>query len=452
MNLDFGFKGDANSGNADTSNGNNNADPITDLSTGQVIDKVSGEPVDDINSISHDDDNTNKGKQPVNTTGTGFDNGDGVTNTTTKEGDNSQDDKNENGDDTSKELIAGSVIELGEDKYTVNATGDLVDKDGNIFKESKDVKTWLDTFDSIKDGDDTSISIDTIQETIGIQLTDENDQPIKYDNTPEGVKAYLEAVTEANRDTHYQEAIDTLYEKYPIISDVLNYYIANGNSLEGFGEVQDRSNITIDEANEAQQESIIRTAWKEQNKKGDVEGYIAYLKSSGTLTAIATEELAGLQEADNQYKEDLALKAKEAEDAKIQKAQEYWKGVQEVIQNKNIAGYQIPDTIIINKDGKKLSATPNDFYNYVYQTDKEGLSAYQRELAKEDPTSRRDDELLKAYLKFVGGNYSNLVGMAVNKEKVATLKLQAKGKAASSIKITKPTTVAKGANTDFGYK
>ena len=70
----------------------------------------------------------------------------------------------------------------------------------------------------------------------------------------------------------------------------------------------------------------------------------------------------------------------------------------------------------------------------------------------ETPESRRDDEILRAYLKFVGGNYSNLVEMAINKEKVNKLKLRAKERNASTIRINKPkTTTAKGADIDLGY-
>ena len=236
------------------------------------------------------------------------------------------------------------------------------------------------------------------------------------------------------------------------MNDVLNYYIANGNSLEGFGQVPDRSGIVIDDTNEAQQEAIIRAAWNEQGRKGDVEGYISYLKSSGTLLATAQEELAALQESDAQYRKELEEEAERKENERIETLQKYWNGVHDVIKTRQIAGYQIPEQIIITRNGQKLSVTPEDFFNYIYRVDEEGHSAYERDLAKQTPESRRDDEILRAYLTFVGGNYSNLVNMAINKEKVATLKLRAKERSASTVRITKPTTTKpSGANIDLGY-
>ena len=59
-------------------------------------------------------------------------------------------------------------------------------------------------------------------------------------------------------------------------------------------------------------------------------------------------------------------------------------------------------------------------------------------MLQETPESRRDDEILRAYLKFVGGNYSNLVDMAINKATVNKLRFKAKEKS-TSYRVTKPT-------------
>ena len=64
--------------------------------------------------------------------------------------------------------------------------------------------------------------------------------------------------------------------------------------------------------------------------------------------------------------------------------------------------------------------------------------------------SKRDDEILRAYLTFVGGNYSNLVDMAINQKQVAQLKLKAKEKKSNAtIRINRPTASKDSIN--FGY-
>lgn len=353
--------------------------------------------------------------------------------------------------DDKPQLTVGSTIEIGDSTYTIDDNGNVIDKDGNVFKNADEVNDWLKEFDTIDENDLKVISIDSIKSLVGIEIEDEHGQPIVFENTPDGVKAYIDAVVESKREENYETALNTLYAKYPIINDVLNYYIANGNSLEGFGEVPDRSNITIDSTNEAQQESIIRTAWKEQGRKGDVESYINYLKSSGILYATAQEELKGLQEADAQYRQQVAEQAEQAEEKRFKELESYWNGVKEVIQKRNIAGYQIPESFVVTRNGQKITATLDDFFNYLYRVDKNGKSAYHYDLEKTTAESRRNDEILRAYLTFVGGDYSTLVNMAINKKEVNNLKLRAKERTKPTVKINKPTIKPKGTDIDLGF-
>lgn len=420
MDFDFGYNGGDNVDTINNPDVNNNDDVVTDIDTGKIEHDVNGVPADDL-----------------------------VDDTKTSDDPKKEDKLDEN---NKSSLEVGTAIEVGDETYTVASNGDLVDANGNVFKQASEVDAWLKEFDSVEEDTKDSISISSIQEALGVEITDEDDKPIQFDNTPEGVKAYVDAVVETKRQEHMEAAINTLYQKYPIIDEVLNYYIANGNSLEGFGQMPDRSNIVVDDNNEAQQEAIIRAAWSEQGRKGDVTGYINYLKSSGTLLATAKEELQVLQESDRQYRENLAKQAEETERRNNEMLMQYWNGVHEVIKTRKIAGYEIPENIIINRNGQKLSVTPNDFFNYIYRVDQDGRSAYERDLANETPESRRDDEILRAYLKFVGGNYSNLVNMAINKEKVNTLKLKAKERTNNTVRIVKPKeSGTKGANIDLGY-
>ena len=413
MDIDFGYGQNVNAnGGGSDNNGEQNQD-ITNLDNGQVENPNGGENINE---------------PPAGKEGT-----------------------ENNGDDNPTKLEEGTTLEIGDAKYTVDKDGNVVDSNGNIFKEASQVSEWMKEFENVEETT-SDISIDSIKAAIGIEITDDNDKPIVFDNTVEGIKSYVDSVIETSKQEHYDTAINTLYQKYPIVKDVINYYVANGNSLEGFGQVPDRSGIEIDENNEAQQEQIIRTAWSERKQRGDVNSYINYLKSSGTLLATAKEELDGLKEADAQYKRDIEAKAAAEEKEKIETLERYWNGVHDIIKSRKIAGYQIPESIVITRDGQKLSVTPEDFFNYIYRVDKEGKSAYERGLEAETPDVRRDDEILRAYLKYVGGNYSNLVDMAINEKNVATLKLRAKQHNASAIRVTKPkSTKSDGANIDLGY-
>lgn len=413
MDIDFGYGQNVNTNGGGSDNKGEQNQDVTNLDNGQVENPNGGENINEPPAGKENNEN------------------------------------NEN--DNPTKLEEGTTLEIGDTKYTVDKDGNVVDSNGNIFKEASQVSEWMKEFENVEETT-SDISIDSIKAAIGIEITDDNDKPIVFDNTVEGIKSYVDSVIETSKQEHYDTAINTLYQKYPIVKDVINYYVANGNSLEGFGQVPDRSGIEIDENNEAQQEQIIRTAWSERKQRGDVNSYINYLKSSGTLLATAKEELDGLKEADAQYKRDIEAKAAAEEKEKIETLERYWNGVHDIIKSRKIAGYQIPESIVITRNGQKLSVTPEDFFNYIYRVDKEGKSAYERDLEAETPDVRRDDEILRAYLKYVGGNYSNLVDMAINEKNVATLKLRAKQHNASAIRVTKPkSTKSDGANIDLGY-
>ena len=366
-----------------------------------------------------------------------------------EENPNEKDKENPNEEDI--KLEEGNTVTVEDKTYTVDKDGNLVDDKGNIFKKAEEVKDWLKEF-SVDETKDDEINLDNIQKALDYEVTDEEGNPITYENNIEGVKAYINDVIETSKLEHYETAINTLYQKYPILQEVLNYYIANGNSLEGFTETPDRSNITIDDTNEEQQIEIIKTLWKEQGIKGDVTQYINYLKNASILTSTAKEALDTLKSIDAEnkkaYEEEAERRKQESYEAEV----EHWTNIKNIIDSKQIAGYKIPDSITISRNGQKISVTPNDFFNYIYRVDNENKSAYQRDLEAEEPSKRLNDEILRAYLKFTGGSYADLVNMAINQEKVNNLKLKAKQNANSkSIKINRTTNTKQTKDIDLGY-
>jgi hypothetical protein len=430
--VNFGYGGSSSGSSAGATEGQTDGN-VTDINNGN--DSLTPP---DINDGNNGELNKNNGTEDVNKNNGAAE---------TEDGDN-----NNGGTETTlpHDYEAGTEIEVDGSTYSVAENGDVVDKDGNVFKEAKDVKAWIESFE-VNNVNPDEISIETLQKTFDVELTDENGKPIEFENTPEGVKSYVESIIEVQREEIQEATINTLYAKYPILETLIPYIATNGGSIEGFTDVKDRSGVTIDESNEAQQESIIRESWAEQKISGNVDNYIAYLKANGMLLGTAKAELAALQEKDVSLREELAQQAEEAEQAAIERETQFWTGVKEVIDSRSIAGYKIPDTIIIERDGKKISATPDDFFNYMYQVDANGKSRYDNDLAKESLEDRRNDAILRAYLKFVGGNYTNLVDMAINDKEVKKLKLIAKSRNQSSVKVNKPQT-NKGKDIDLGFK
>lgn len=418
----FGFNGETS--NVDVKP----TDDVTDLDTGKTgrLD-ANGNAVDDITGNGNGDGNNgdaNEDKQTSSSTG-------GQTKDT-----KNPDDVNDNEHD----LEEGTVIEDGDNKYTVDKDGNLIDDKGNIFKAKNEVAAYLKEFEVEDTSNEDKIDVKLIQELVGVSVTSEDGKPVAFDNTPQGVASYIQSVIDLKRDEFAQAGVNKLFEDYPIVGDFLNYYVANGNSFEGFGELRDRSGIEVDENNVSQQEAIVREAFKEFNRRGNVDKYIQYLKDSNELFNVAKEELEALQKADNDVREANAKEALRVKAEEEKQLVEFWNGVKECIDKRQIAGYRIPETVIIERNGKQISTTPEDFFNYVYQVDDKGLSRYENDLMKLSPAERRDEELLKAWLKYTGKGYDSLIEMAVSDKEAKKLKLTASQRKSTrgAIKITKP--------------
>ena len=351
------------------------------------------------------------------------------------------------------EYKEGTTFDVDGKVYKINSTGDVVDEQGAVIKQAAEVSDWIKSFEVSEEDTDKEINIKNIVKALDTEIVDEEGKPVEYENTPEGVAAFVKDAIETGKEEVAEATINQLYAQYPFVKPMIDYFIANGNSLEGFNQVPDRSKITIDDSNEAQQESIIRTAWKEEGRRGNVDNYIAYLKSQGTLAATAKEELAALVEKDKAYNEELEAQAKAEQARRVEESTKYWNGVKSIIESRKIAGYEIPETIIIERDGKKLSVTSNDFFNYLYRTDSNGLTDYAKAVQATKPEDALQDEILRAYLKFTGGSYADLVKMAITEDKVKSLKLQSKSRrTAGTIKINPPKPAEGGTSKEtFGY-
>ena len=442
VNLDFGYNGSKSSGEPAAA-----AEPVQNLDTGKTnpdgttpIDGGTTPPPEPTEpSVEPNKDNNKNDKKG--------DDGKG-------EQEPAQPTSSTGGIDVST-LEAGTKIDTPDGTLIVDAQGNLIDKEGNVFKTKDEANDYLNQFDADGDGDgdgqEEELSIKTIQEAIGVDVVDDKGKKVKFDNTPEGIKSYVNSVIEIRESEIAEAAINRLYQDVPVLPDIINYYVANGGSLEGYNEIPDRTQIVIDDNNVSQQKAIIKQAHKEFNRRGDINKYIKYLEDSGQLLETAKDELAALQQADKEEHERLRQQAEARIKADEEASEKYWNGVKKVIDSKKIAGYQIPDNIIISRDGKKISATPQDFFNYLYQVDDNGKSRYVYDLEAQTPEARRDDQILRAYLTFVGGNYASLVDMAIKEEKVRTLRMKSKqATAKGGIKVTPPND-SKPKDIDFGY-
>lgn len=316
-------------------------------------------------------------------------------------------------------LSEGDTVNVDGVDYTIDANGNAVSADGTIFRTAAELTELI-----AQNGSEPSV-LDQLQTRFGSDFKDEDGNPIVFDNNAEGIAAYVDTVVQSRIVEAQTSALNNLFETYPQVEQVINHLKLNG-TLDDFVEIPDRSQITVSKDNEEQQATFIREEWKLSGKKGDVNKFIDYCKNAGILYDTAVESKEAV---DSIYESRLAeqkaqVEAKEAAAAAEEKA--YWDNVEKTISKGELLGYSIPEQIQCNKDGKKVMLSRKDFLKYVSTpVDSEGNTAYMLDEAKVDSNARMQDDLLKAFLKFTGGNYASLVGMAVNKQKVLSIRTAA---------------------------
>lgn len=316
-------------------------------------------------------------------------------------------------------LSEGDTVNVDGVDYTIDAEGNAIAADGTVFRTATELAELI-----AQNGSEPSV-LNQLQTHFGSDFKDENGNPIVFDDNEEGIAAYVETVVQSRVKEAQTAAINNLFETYPQVEQVINHLKLNG-TLDDFVEIPDRSQITVSKDNEEQQATFIREEWKLSGKKGDVNKFIDYCKNAGILYDTAVESKEAV---DSIYESRLAeqkaqVEAKEAAAAAEEKA--YWDNVEKTISKGELLGYSIPEQIQCNKEGKKVMLSRKDFLKYVSTpVDSEGNTAYMLDEAKVDSDARMQDDLLKAFLRFTGGDYASLVGMAVNKQKVLSIRTAA---------------------------
>ena len=317
------------------------------------------------------------------------------------------------------QLSEGDTVNVDGVDYTIDANGNALAADGTVFRTATELAELIS-----QNGSEPSV-LEQLQTRFGSDFKDENGNLIVFDNNTEGVAAYVDTVIQSRIAEAQTAALNNLFETYPQVEQVINHLKLNG-TLDDFVEIPDRSQITVSKDNEEQQATFIREEWKLSGKKGDVNKFIDYCKNAGILYDTAVESKEAV---DSIYESRLAeqkaqVEAKEAAAAAEEKA--YWDSVEKTISKGELLGYSIPEQIQCNKDGKKVMLSRKDFLKYVSTPiDNEGNTAYMLDEAKVDSNARMQDDLLKAFLRFTGGDYASLVGMAVNKQKVLSIRTTA---------------------------
>ena len=342
--------------------------------------------------------------------------------------------------DDNNGLEVGTVITFDGKDYTVAENGDIVDKDGNIFKEAKDVKAWIDE-NQVADGNE-DFSVDSVIKALGYEIKDDKGNLVEFDNSVEGLKAYVDSVIELQSNDIRQGTINKFYQDNPLVKQFVDYVQLTGTP-RGFGELPDRTGIQVAQDNRDQQIAIIKMAAQEFGNKTLNDNYIKYLESTGTLYDEAKAQLAALQAKDVQLRKQIETEAAQAREQDRLEVENYFKKVNEVITSRKLGEYTLPENVTIQRNGTKVTLTLNDFYDFVSKPvkgeDGQIMTQYSRALENQSNEDLLNKELLDAWLIFTGGSYKDLVNMIAKEDNVRRIMIKSKdNKAKHQMKISKP--------------
>ncbi len=366
--------------------------------------------------------------------------------------DGNSDDVEDDITDQAKKLISeneGQTITIDGVEYTIKG-GVAVDSENNIKFDAEALLKSVE--DSLSDDSDDDIDyISEITKMTGLIAVDDSGNPIEYEPTIEGIAKYVSDVTRQEGNRLFKDSQDSFFNTYAPLKDAFNYLRVN-NTLNGFGNVTDHSNVKLNADDSDQLTSIIiEGEMKRGRTKEQAERIVKYAKDDNRLLDEAKDSLAFLKQAEEKDKQDRAKIVEEQDKRMNEQITAYWNDIKSTIDKGELEGYIIPENIQVRDDkGKVISKTRADFYSYVSESvNKNGDSA--ASLARANKGKELD--LLIDYILFTGGDIKQLSNLQSKKDNAnkARLKLSKNKSQKNNVVIGKAKDKSKANNNEIKF-
>lgn len=324
----------------------------------------------------------------------------------------------------------GETIEINDTEYSLDDNGNAIDNEGNIVFTKEDIEKAA---GESEDSDEDGVDVNTILNEIGIEIKDPEGKYVNYEPTPDGFKQVLKDVYEKGKLDTSNEAIDGLFNEYPVLRDALYYMqLNNTTDLSGYSKDPDYTKLKLDEKNTKQLKDVI---YKSRIAKGDTEeeatAFVKYAEDDnklGDYGKSALDYLKNTQKATKETRERQIqqLRQQEENERKQFAGFEFSENgeikdlritgsVYDKVMNKgklNLGDVEItiPETIKVKLDsGKVRPATRKDFFHYlmipkqrVINNQRVVMTDYEYDLEVKQQNTTVDNDILEAYKTFTG--------------------------------------------------
>ena len=277
-----------------------------------------------------------------------------------------------------EDLVPGMKKEEVEEEETPTAETDDDPEDPEDSEESEESE----------EPSEPQPLIQELQQLLGYESETE------YDDSPEGLVQFFRDSAEQ----HAEQQLDRIFQQYPLVQALLEYQLNGGDEeafIQTFFGQSDYESLEIGEKDYALQERVFRDELKSRGySEAEIEEEIEHAKSGDRLYKNSLRSLEILRKNQQQSQADLLKQQEEAAKAARRQQEELRQKIEDLIKTStNLRGIPLPE-----KD--KLA-----FSDYLLKQDSEGLTPYQRDLAKAD----LDIELATALLFFRGFDVSGII-------------------------------------------
>jgi hypothetical protein len=287
-----------------------------------------------------------------------------------------------------KEYVITETPPMDEDGNYINALGEII-KDKETIENENSVVYSL---------------INPIQEALGIQLVDDNGQPIQYEDTEAGViKLVQDSIQKAS-----VGSVQQFLNNQPVLKDVFQH-LALGGTMENYrSNTVDYTSIDLKTLDKQGKVDLIRKSFIAQGVRNP-NNMLELIQNAGDerINAEAANAVLTLDEIQKQTIKSREIALQQQYIEKQQANDRYWKNVKAIVDKGQLGSINIPDY---------EKAT---FFEFLSKPiDKEGRSA---DMVSEDNQSD-DFNLMVSYLRYKNFDISKLATLISKEEKAKTLR------------------------------
>lgn len=264
------------------------------------------------------------------------------------------------------QLIEGAEIELDGVKYVLNKDGNIV-KDGAVFKTKADLKNLL----LADESDDTPENyVSSIQEATNLVIVGENNEPVSYENTLPGLTQYVQDVHRNGQELGASQYEEQLFNKFPILKEVIDHLTITNGSLNGFTEQTDYSNVTVGDDENQQIDLYTKAQLARGVSMTEITDMVKYLKEDKKLKTYAESALSYLKANQDQRTTERANAIAQLQAQEEAENTAYWNNVDTILRSKVIEvgdkKFSLPEVIRVKEgDGKVITKSLKDFEDYI---------------------------------------------------------------------------------------